>query len=48
MANPAIDARRVFVTATGGYVCLSGSVDAEDERKLVREIVEKMPGSLAS
>lgn len=44
MANPAIDPRRVFVTATGGYVCLSGTVDAEEVRKLVQEIVERMPG----
>jgi cytidylate kinase len=44
MANPAIDPRRVFVTASRGYVCLSGSVDAEKERKLVQSIVEQMPG----
>jgi cytidylate kinase len=44
MANPAIGPRRVFVSASGGYVCLSGTVDAEDERKLAQEIVEKMPG----
>jgi cytidylate kinase len=44
MANPTIDPRRVFVSAGGGYVCLSGTVDAEDGRKLAQEIVEKMPG----
>ena len=43
MANPAIGPRRVFVSASGGYVCLSGTVDAETERKLAQEIVEKMP-----
>jgi len=44
MASPVIGPHRVFVSASGGYVCLSGVVDTEDERKLAHEIVEKMPG----
>jgi cytidylate kinase len=44
MAHPAIGPLRVVVSASGGYVRLSGTVDAEDERKLAQEIVEKMPG----
>ena len=44
MADPAIGSRRIFVSAGGGYVCLSGTVEAEDERKLAQEIVEKLPG----
>ena len=44
MANPMIGRRRVFVSASGGYVCLSGTVEAEEERKLAQEIVGKMPG----
>lgn len=43
-ANPAIGPNRVFVSASGGYVRLSGTVDAKDERELAQEIVEKMPG----
>lgn len=44
LANPAIGLRRVLVSATGGCVCLSGSVDAEAERTLAQEIVERIPG----
>lgn len=44
MASPAIGLRRIFVSASGGYVSLSGIVEAEDERKVAQEIVEKMPG----
>jgi cytidylate kinase len=44
MASPALGPHRVFVSASGGYVSLSGVVEAEGERKLAQEIVEKMPG----
>jgi cytidylate kinase len=44
LANPAIGLRRVLVSATGGWVCLSGSVDAETERTLAQQIVERIPG----
>lgn len=44
MANPVIGARRLSVSARGGHVHLSGSVEAEDERKLAQSIVEGMPG----
>ena len=44
LAHPRIGPRRVFVSASGGYVCLSGTVEVEDERKLAQEIVEKLPG----
>ena len=44
LANPVIGSRRVFVSTSGGYVCLSGTVEVEDERKLAQQIVEKLPG----
>ena len=44
MANPVIGARRLSVSARGGHVHLSGTVEAEDERKLAQSIVERMPG----
>ncbi len=43
-ASPLIDPRRVFVSASGGYVSLSGAVDAEEGRQLAKEMVEKIPG----
>jgi cytidylate kinase len=45
MASPALGPDRVFVSASGGAVCLSGVVASEDERKVAQEIVEKMPGA---
>jgi cytidylate kinase len=43
-ASPMIDPHRVFVSANGGYVSLSGAVDGEEGRQLAQEIVEKIPG----
>jgi cytidylate kinase len=43
-ASAAIDPSRVFVSATGGYVSLSGAVDAEEGRRLAAEMVERIPG----
>lgn len=45
MASPAMGSHHhVFVSARGGYACLSGAVDTEDERKLAQAMVEKLPG----
>jgi cytidylate kinase len=44
LASSLIDPHRVFVSANGGYVSLSGTVDAEDGRKLAQEAVAKIPG----
>jgi len=44
MASPRIDPHRVLVSASDGYVRLSGGVDTEGERTLAQEIVEKMLG----
>ena len=44
MASPLIDPQRVFVSANGGDVSLSGTVDAEEGRTLAQETVEKIPG----
>jgi cytidylate kinase len=43
-ASPTIDPQRVFVSANGGYVSLSGVVEGEDGRRLAQEVVEKIPG----
>ncbi len=43
-ASPSIDALRVFVSASGGYVSLSGAVDAEEDRQTAQQIVERIPG----
>jgi hypothetical protein len=43
-ASPVIDEQRVFVFSSGGFVSLSGTVDAEDGRRLAQETVEKIPG----
>ena len=43
-ASPMIDPQRVFVSANGGYVSLSGAVDGEEGRKVAQEMVEKIPG----
>ena len=44
MANPTIDPQRVFVSASGGYVSLSGTVDGDESRAFAQETVEKIPG----
>jgi cytidylate kinase len=44
MASPVIDPQRVAVTANGGCASLSGTVDTEEELRLVQETVEKIPG----
>lgn len=45
MASRAIGPHhRVLVSARGGSVCLSGTVDTEAEWKIAQEIVEKMLG----
>jgi cytidylate kinase len=43
-ASPMIDPQRVFVSANGGYVSLSGAVDGEEGRHLAQEMVERIPG----
>ena len=43
-ASSMIDPQRVFVSANGGYVSLSGAVDGEDGRQLAQELVERIPG----
>ena len=43
-ASPTIDPQRIFVSANGGYVSLSGAVEGEDGRRLAQEVVEKIPG----
>lgn len=43
-ASSMIDPSRVFVSATGGYVSLSGAVDGEAGRQLAVEMVERIPG----
>ena len=43
-ASPMIGPQRVAVSASGGCASLSGTVDTEEERKLVEGMVEKIPG----
>jgi cytidylate kinase len=44
MASPAIDPQRVFVSASGGYVSLSGTAEGEEGRAHAQRLVEKIPG----
>jgi cytidylate kinase len=44
MASPVIGPERITVSASGGWVSLSGTVHAEEERRLVEEMIEKIPG----
>ncbi len=44
MANPLIDAHRVFLSSSGGVVSLSGTVDSEDARTAAHEAVQRIPG----
>jgi cytidylate kinase len=43
-ASPVIGPERVAVSASGGCVSISGTVHAEEERRLVQTMVEKIPG----
>ena len=44
MASPLIDAHRVFVSSSGGFVSLSGTVAADDARTFAQEAVARLPG----
>ena len=44
MASPVIDPERVAVSARGGCASISGSVDTDEEYRLVHETVAKSPG----
>jgi cytidylate kinase len=45
MASPLIDPERVSVSASGGgCATVTGTVDTDEERALVQETVERMPG----
>jgi cytidylate kinase len=44
MASPLLDPQRVAVSASGGCASLSGTVDTDEELKLVQETIEKIPG----
>jgi len=44
MASPVLDHQRVAVSASGGCASLSGTVDTDEEYRLVQETVEKIPG----
>jgi len=43
-ARPVIDAQRVFVFSSGGFVSLSGTVAADDARTFAQEAVARLPG----
>jgi cytidylate kinase len=43
-ATPLIDARRVFISSSGGVVSLSGTVDTEEGRLKAQEAVARLPG----
>jgi cytidylate kinase len=44
MASPIIDPQRVAVSASGGCASLTGTVDTDEELKLVQDTVERIPG----
>jgi cytidylate kinase len=44
MASPLLDPQRVAVSASGGCASLSGTVDTDEEYRLVQETVAKIPG----
>jgi cytidylate kinase len=44
IASPVIDPERVAVAARGGCASLSGTVDTDEERDLVQEVVGRIPG----
>jgi len=44
LTSPVFDPQRVSVSATNGCASLSGSVDTDDELRLVQEAIEKIPG----
>ena len=44
MASPILDPDRVAVSASGGCASLQGSVDTDDEYRLVHETVARIPG----
>jgi cytidylate kinase len=44
MASPVIDPERVAVFARGGCASISGSVDTDEEYRLVQETVARIPG----
>ena len=44
MTSPVFDPQRVAVSASGGCASLSGTVDTDEESRLVQDMVEKIPG----
>ena len=44
MTSPVFDPQRVSVTASNGCATLSGTVDTDEELRLVHEAIEKIPG----
>ena len=44
LTSPVFDPQRVAVSATHGCATLSGSVDTDEELRLVQETIEKIPG----